>query len=115
MKAKKFDGFTLLEVVIALAIFSIAAISIYFLVNQSLDLVTYSNNKLLTIQEGIELTSKIINYNYNIDDLLLKNNLSKKIKIKVNIQPTISEKFKKINLLIKYNNVQTKFIFYQKM
>jgi len=114
MKASKLNGFTLLEVIIALAIFSIATVSIYFLVNQSLNLVNYSNNKLLTIQKGIELTTRIIDYNYDINSISNNDDFSNNFHVKVNIEPTIAQRLQKIILLITYNNVETKFIFYQK-
>ena len=114
MKANKLNGFTLLEVIIALAIFSIAAVSIYFLVNQSLNLVSYSNNKLLTIEKGIELTTKIIDYNYDINSLSINNDFSNNFRTEVHIEPTITRRFQKIILSIKHDNVETQFIFYQK-
>ncbi len=114
MKVNKLGGFTLLEVIIALAIFSIAAISIYFLVNQSLDLVSYSNNKLLTIQKGIELTTRIIDYNYDINTISVNNSPSDNFQTEVHIEPTITQKFQKIILLVKHNETETEFIFYKK-
>ncbi len=59
-KTKK--GFTLLEVLITLAVLSISMLGVYSLLNLSLDTTIYSKDKLFVIERGYDRLSMMMNY-----------------------------------------------------
>ena len=59
---KKEKGFTLLEVLIALAVLSISMLGVYSLLNMSLDTVSYAKDKMFVIERGYDRISRQINY-----------------------------------------------------
>ena len=48
------EGFTLLEVLIAMAVLAISMLSVYSLLNASIDMVSYGKSKLTVIDKGYE-------------------------------------------------------------
>lgn len=55
-------GFTLMEVLISLAVLSISMLGIYSLLNMSLDTVGYAKDKMFVIERGYDRISRQINY-----------------------------------------------------
>ncbi len=61
-KTKNKGGFTLLEVLIALAVLSISMLGVYSLLKMSLDTNIYARDKYFVIERGYDRISRQLNY-----------------------------------------------------
>lgn len=62
MKSNNKAGFTLIEVLIALAVLSISMLGVYSLLNMSTDTLISAQDKMFVIERGYDRISKQINY-----------------------------------------------------
>ncbi len=101
-------GFTLLEVLIALTLLAISFTGIFFLLNQSLDIESYSKDKTIVILKGYEKVIMYLDFNKEItnDD---KNNIQYEFDKKSTIYPSISE----VNLKVKHGSAVQTYVFYE--
>ncbi len=106
------NGFTLLETLIALALLAIAVTGIYFLLNQSINIATYSNDKLEAQKIGFETVVKILNYpNTDLDQLSEK---TKGVTVSLTKRQSIVNGIDKCKLKVLYKTANIVYIFYEK-
>lgn len=97
IRTDKSKGFTLLEILIALAILSISMLALYNLMNFSLDLFSYSKNRREVVSTGYEAVLKQLNFNENLNNIKNQNeNIEFNLETRITLIPNIQENFLKI-------------------
>jgi prepilin-type N-terminal cleavage/methylation domain-containing protein len=85
-------GFTLLEILVALAILSISMLALYNLLNFSLDLHIYSKNRVELVNRGYESVIRQLNFDENINTIKNEyDNITFDLEINSTIIPDIQE------------------------
>ncbi len=111
---KSQKGFTLLEVMIALAILSISMLGIYSLQNMSLKTLISAKEKMFIIERGYDRISRQINFPNrayeeveDYDGILIYYSFLKESSGVPMVQ--------KITMTVSTNNATTKFVYYEKV
>jgi len=89
---QKNKGFTLLEILVALAILSISMLALYNLLNFSLDLHIYSENRIELVNRGYESVLRQLNFDEDINTIKNEyDNLTFEYEINQTLFPDIQE------------------------
>jgi prepilin-type N-terminal cleavage/methylation domain-containing protein len=102
------NGFTLLEVLIALTLLAISFTGIFFLLNQSLDIERYSKDKTVAILKGYEKVIKYIDFNESLSDDD-ENNIKYEMEKKSTMYPSVSE----VHLKVINGEASQTYVFYE--
>lgn len=90
----KNKGFTLLEILVALAILSISMLALYNLLNFSLDLHSYSQNRTELVGKGYEIVLKRLNFDENINSMKNEyDNITITLEQQITLLPEIQENY----------------------
>jgi len=90
----KSKGFTLLEILVALAILSISMLALYNLLNFSLDLHNYSKNRTSLVGKGYEIVLKRLNFDENINSVKNEyDNITITLEQQITLIPDIQENY----------------------
>ena len=107
----KNKGFTLLETLIALSVLAIGMLGIYTLLGQSINVKTYSNEKIRVTTVAYERFLQLIHYPESIkEDIVREDSYTYKFKIKTTstLLPGIDEK----KLITESSNTKVEFTYY---
>jgi prepilin-type N-terminal cleavage/methylation domain-containing protein len=107
-------GFTLLEVLIALAVLSISMLGVYRLSAMSVETSQYAMNKALVAEAGYQRVLEILNYPGKVFRDNGKNPLGDRIYYSSQSDATILPGVDEISLTAEYNGVKTVYVYYEK-
>ncbi len=103
-------GFTLIEVLIALAILSIGILSMHFVLDQVLFTHSYSLNKLRAIEKGNEVILKLLNFeDYPLDEMKLE---EESVGIKLDKKPFLMDIYE-CTLSVTYKGATVSYTYYE--
>jgi len=107
-------GFTLLEVLIAMAVLSISMLAIYRLSAMSVDMSAHAQDRAKVVEAGYLRVLEILNY----PNKLFQEKDQEVMGIVVNYSsesdPTIFPEVDEISLTTEYNGVSTTYVYYEK-
>lgn len=114
MKKTNKNGFTLLEVLIALAVLSISMLGVYSLVKMSLDTTIYAKDKQFVIERGYDRLSRQMLYPTKVfedtevyDGVMVKYSFERK----ATPVPMVEE----VRMKVATDNAETEFVYYSQI
>ncbi|PLX67644.1 MAG: hypothetical protein C0602_09825 [Denitrovibrio sp.] len=107
-------GFTLLEVLIALAVLSISMLGVYRLSAISVDTSAYALQKTIVVESGYQRVLEIINYPGKVFKENGKNALGYEVNYKSSQQPTLFPGVEEITLTAEYDGVESSYVYYER-
>lgn len=107
-------GFTLLEVLIAMAVLSISMLGIYRLSSMSVSTAEYSARKAMVVEAGYQRVLEQLNYPGKVFKDRGKNALGDRVNYSSDTQPTILPGVDEISLTAEYEGVATTYVYYEK-
>jgi len=107
-------GFTLLEVLIALAVLTVSMLGIYRLSSMSIETAGYAVSKSMVTEAGYQRVLELINYPGKIFKDKSKNAEGLLINYKTESKPTILPGVDEISITAEYEGVASTYIYYEK-
>lgn len=106
-------GWTLLEVLIALAVLSISMLGVYSLIKMSLDTNIYAKDKFFVIERGYDRISRQISYPAKIYDDSEKYN-GTEVKYTFERKSTPIPSVQEVRMTVTTDKAQTVFVYYER-
>lgn len=106
-------GFTLLEVLIAMAVLSISMLGIYRLSSMSVEMSEYSQQKALVTEAGYQRVLEILNYPGKVFKDRGRNVMGIKVNYTSESDATIFPGVDEITLTTEHEGVSTVYVYYE--
>lgn len=107
-------GFTLLEVLIAIAVLSISLLGVYRLSAMSVETSEYAQKKAIVVEAGYQRVLEIINYPGKVFKNRGKNALGYEINFKSKTDPTLFPGVDQVSLTAQYKGAESTYVYYEK-
>lgn len=107
-------GFTLLEVLIAIAVLSISMLGVYRLSAMSVDTSEYAARKAMVVEAGYQRVLEVINYPGKVFKDRGRNALGDKINYSTESEPTMFPGVNEISLKAEFEGVASTYVYYEK-
>jgi len=106
-------GFTLLEVLIAMAVLSISMLAIYRLSAMSVEMSDYSKQRALVVEAGYQRVLEVLNYPGKVFRDKGRNVMGIKVNYSTESTPTMFPNVDEISLKTEYEGVSTTYVYYE--